>query len=46
MQLFTATAISAAVECGFSWYDLVQSSLLNKLGNDKAAKLFKLLNKK
>ena len=48
LQLFTATAFWAAVEHVFLLQGLVQSSLWNKLGNDKASKfvfLFKLLNK-
>ena len=48
LQLFTATSSSAAVEHVFSTYGLVQSSLQNRLGNDRASKLvflFKLLDK-
>ena len=45
---FYSNSSSAAVECVFSTCGLVQSSLGNKLENDKASKLiflFKLLNK-
>ena len=48
LQLFAATTSSAAVECVLLTYGLVQSSLWNKLANDKASKpvfLFKSLNK-
>ncbi|XP_063222783.1 uncharacterized protein LOC134531131 [Bacillus rossius redtenbacheri] len=46
--LLTATASSASVERIFSTFGLVQSTLRNRLGTEKAAKLvflFKILNK-
>lgn len=48
-QLLTATASSAGVERVFSSFGLVQSTLRNRLGSERAGKLvflFKLMNKK